>query len=283
MDKTSQFRALVLLCVLAGCAAKDDDDDGDSGDTSAGSSGTDAGTATTDPMPTGTDAATSDTEGGNGECDPRAQDCPEGLKCTAYGKMAGDEWNANKCVDEPNNGGVAGDPCEIMGADMFTGIDTCAKGYICQNPDEELKNGACVEFCKPDDSCPNTSGGMAPCLPANDGKLPICLASCNPLIQDCPGQQACYGDPSGPPFFCYGPDPKNGGTDGAKCGFTNDCLAGLHCADAATVEGCTGDATACCTPFCALDEMACTGMEMCSPFFPTPQPGYENVGICVLP
>lgn len=284
MYKTSQIRALALIgVVLAGCPGKDGEDGDADGDASASDSTASSGVdseSVTDSTPTG--GSTSDTGGGDGECDPRAQDCPEGLKCTAYAKMAGDEWNANKCVDE-TGAGVAGDPCEIVGSDMFTGIDNCAKGYICQNPDEELKNGVCIEFCKPDDSCPNTTGGKAVCLPANEGKLPICLANCNPLTQDCAGNQACYGDPSGPPFFCYGPDPKDGGGAGSKCEFTNACLAGLSCADASVVEGCPADSLGCCTPFCSLDEMNCTGMSECAPFFDVEQPGLENVGICVLP
>jgi hypothetical protein len=75
------------------------------------------------------------------------QDCPEGQKCTAYGKKAGDTWNANKCVPVAANAAGIGDPCAIEGADMFTGIDNCAKGSSAQNVDEELKNGASVEFC----------------------------------------------------------------------------------------------------------------------------------------
>lgn len=283
MYKSSHIRALALfgaLGALAGCPAKDDEDGDASATEVTASSGADSETVATDSTPTG--GSTSDTGGASGECDPRAQDCPEGLKCTAYGKMPGDEWNANKCVDETGPG-VAGDECEIVGADMFTGIDNCAKGYICQNPDAELKNGVCIEFCQPDDKCPNTTGGDAICLPANDGKLPICLANCNPLTQDCAGNQGCYGDPAGPPFFCYGPDPKDGGGEGSKCEFTNACLPGLHCADAAVVEGCPADSIGCCTPFCSLDEATCSGSQECSPFFDMEQPGLENVGICTLP
>jgi hypothetical protein len=205
-----------------------------------------------------------------------AQDCPEGLKCTAYAKVMQDTWDANKCVPETGEG-VAGDPCDVEGG-FATGIDNCAKGFICLNTDGEGKGGFCVEFCHGDEEC---SGGPGLCNIINDGALPICLATCDPLAQDCVGGQACYGDPSGPPFVCFAPDPQSGGMDGNPCAFTNDCLAGLHCTDAVVQDGC--EAEYCCTPFCALDGNDCTDPEECSAFFPAPEPGFENVGICTLP
>jgi hypothetical protein len=290
---------LALLGSLAACTA----DKGETETDGVGSSGTDSVSTTTPTSGSGTSGgtsggtssdvtgaptttdATSDgtTGGGAGECNPRTQDCPEGLKCTAYLKPPGVGWNANQCVPEPADGGVAGDPCDVMGTDVFTGMDNCAKGYICLNTDPDGKNGACVEFCTVDDTCPNTTGGSGICNVANEGVLPICLPTCDPLVQDCPAKQGCYGDPEGPPFICFGPDPKDGGQDGSKCDFTNACLPGLQCQDSATLEGCPADSAGCCTPFCPLDGMECTGMEVCTAFFAEPFPGYENVGICVLP
>src|SRR5262245_45731356 len=43
------------------------------------------------------------------ECDPFAQDCPEGEKCVAYGSTGG-ELDANKCVPITGSG-MPGDPC----------------------------------------------------------------------------------------------------------------------------------------------------------------------------
>jgi hypothetical protein len=274
MNKIGHLRALALLSLLAaGCG-----DDKQETETGTGS-GTDSDSTTGGTTPT-----TGDETGGEAQCSPSAQDCPAGSKCTSYGKLAGDAWNANKCVPEPMKGGVAGDPCSIEGADMFTGIDNCAKGYICQNVDADQKNGICTEYCTPEMTCPNTSGGDGICLfDSNEGTLPICLPLCDPLLQDCGGESACYGDPSGPPFFCYNPDPKDGGMDGSSCDFTNACLAGLTCAQADTQEGCVTTEFGCCSPFCALDEMTCTGGEECVPFFMEVQVGFENVGVCALP
>ncbi|MBA3545079.1 MAG: hypothetical protein H0T76_01205 [Nannocystis sp.] len=287
--------ALALIGSLAGCTAdKGETDTEGTANPDTSTTGTTAGTDATDPTATTTVVPTTGapttgapttgedptTGGVDVECMARLQDCPEGLKCTAYAKKADDTWDANKCVPVTGDG-VYGDPCTVEGG-LASGIDDCAKGYICQSPDEEGKNGVCLEFCQPDDSCPNTIGETF-CIPANDGFLPICSRVCDPLVQDCPGTQGCYGDPSGPPFFCYGPDPKDGGQDGTKCEFTNACLAGLYCAASATVEGCPADSLGCCTPFCPLDGDVCTGGEQCVVFYTYPPPGTENIGVCVIP
>ena len=280
MNKIGRLRALFGLGLVAALAAGCGDDKGET-ETDPGTgmaTDTDTDSASSGDVPT----TGEDPTGGEAECSPSGQDCPEGQKCTAYGKKAGDTWNANKCVPVAANAAGIGDPCAIEGADMFTGIDNCAEGSICQNVDEELKNGICTEFCTPEMTCPETSGGNGICLfDSNEGTLPICLPLCDPLLQDCGGQSACYGDPSGPPFFCYQPDAKGLGNDGDPCAFTNACLAGLSCTDGTTQEGCTEEA--CCAPFCPLDEMTCTGAEECVPFFMEEQVGFENVGICALP
>jgi hypothetical protein len=267
-----QLCAAGLFVVLTAC-----------GGTGAGTdseTGTEGGNTDTDTSTTGDGDGDGD---GEQQCDPIAQDCPDGFKCTALDTDQDDFWDANKCVDAPDDGGVAGDPCTIEGEDMFTGIDNCAEGYLCLNVDENQENGACIEFCSSDMTCPNTSGGDGVCIVQNDGVLPICLSTCDPLLQDCAGQAACYGTGE-PPFICFNPDAKGGGQDGTACGYLNACLEGLSCAAAETQENCTSMEYGCCTPFCPLDGVgACTGAEECVPFFAMEQPGFENVGICALP
>ncbi|PRQ04916.1 hypothetical protein [Enhygromyxa salina] len=275
LDNIERWRAVGLFVLLAACG-----DTRATDETGGGTTDTDTDTEAGDPSDTST---TDDSGGGMQECDPIAQDCPAGFKCTAFDKDASGLWNANQCVAEPANGGVAGDQCAIEGPDMFTGIDNCAEGYICLNVDENQENGACIEFCSADMSCPNTSGGDGVCIVVNDGALPICLATCDPLLQDCQGQAACYGTDQ-PPFICFNPDAKGGGQDGAPCDYVNACLEGLSCAAAASQEDCAVMEFGCCTPFCPLDGSAtCTGNEECVPFFEVEQPGFENVGICALP
>jgi len=301
-DRLGQLRAMGLLCLLAGCSGGGGATEGasTSADTTGGtasasetgtvgatdtSGATDGTSETGEPTPTtGVETGDETDTGGTAECNPIAQDCPEGSKCTAYGKLPGDEWNANKCVPEPAEGAAIGESCTVMGEDMFSGIDNCAKGSVCLNSDDEMKNGFCVEFCNSEMACPGTQGGDGLCIVTNDGALPICLFTCDPLLQDCLGTGACYGDPGGPPFICFTPDAMGGGMDGDPCNFTNACVAGLNCTAAPTQEGCETDQFGCCAPFCGLDEVGvCTGTEECVPFFMEPQAGYENVGICALP
>jgi len=285
--KMRLFRGALALCfgawAVSGCG---DDKDVETTDDTGGSMTTSSGTTTPDEPTTG-DATTADnTTGviGGGECDPKAQDCGEGQKCTAYGKVSGDEWNANKCVDVTGDG-VAGDPCTVEPPDKFSGIDNCAEGFICLNTDDEGKDGSCVSFCSMDDACPNNPGGKGLCLPdTNEGFLPICLPNCDPLLQDCPSGQGCYGDLSLDFFICFIPDPMPGnGAENESCAFTNACLEGLSCEAGAVLDGCMEEA--CCTPFCPLDGdgSECTAPEECIAYFPEPVAGAENVGICVLP
>lgn len=270
---------LALALPTAGCG----DDKMDDG----GSTGTNPGTesqptGTTADVPTGgTDATTG---GDGGMCSPQAQDCPAGSKCTAYAAMDTMMfWDTNKCVPEPENGGLQGEPCTVED-NMFTGIDSCAKGYICQFADDDGKNGTCVEFCDVSAECPNTDSGNGYCVEgANEGVLPICLILCDPLTQDCANEQACY-DIAGS-FVCYRPDPQPNipGQDGDNCDYLNACVAGFTCADKAVLDGCMNAGYGCCTPFCALDGTDCTAPEQCNPIYNPAPPGYENVGVCTIP
>lgn len=244
---------------------------------------TDTGTTTTGT----TDMTGTTTMGmGGGECEPTLQDCAEGEKCIAYDSPEGPDayWDANQCVPEPPNAGQKGDTCNIdMGESVFSGMDNCAEGTMCFNFDFGTgQDGICTAFCGEGDSC----GANEICLPnANDGVLPLCLNTCDPLVQDCPNMHACYGDPSLPEFFCAKPDPGNEtGMDGSPCQFTNACLAGFACMDGTLLEGCNG-ADYCCTPYCTVgDDTPCAPTEDCVPFYAMdPPPGLENVGLCVIP
>jgi hypothetical protein len=291
--------ALTCALTLAGCSGgeEDTDTDTDTSSTTAPTSTTDDttdGTATTSTTAdsettamtsssTTEDTDTDSTTGDVGFCDPKAQDCPEGFKCTATNKMAGDYWNENRCVPVMGDGGL-GDPCKVLDPnEPGGGTDDCGVGFICLNFDDEL-NGACTEFCNPDDEC---SSGKGLCDPSvNEGILPICLLTCDPLSQNCPAGQACYGDQSLPDFICFVPDPKDSpGTENAFCAYTNQCLAGFHCVDPATAVNCDPGADGCCTPFCDIteDPGPCEDGESCVAFYEDPPPQYMDVGICVIP
>ncbi|MCB9566138.1 MAG: hypothetical protein H6710_02795 [Myxococcales bacterium] len=220
-------------------------------------------------------------DGGVGQCDPLAQDCPEGQKCTAVSPMEGEPWGVNVCVDVMGDGQV-GDPCDVMNG-KYTGLDNCAEGFICLLTDDDGVGGTCVEFCNADMLCPQ-SGAM--CSVYNDGSLPICLANCDPLTQDCAVGQGCYPAAGGGTFVCFKTSVGMGeGGVGDGCNYTNQCQPGLMCAAPELVPDCAE--SGCCSPFCAVSEGngVCLQGQECLPYFEmgSAPPGYEDVGVCALP
>ncbi len=218
-------------------------------------------------------------DGGSGNaCDPRAQDCPEGDKCTASAADGGGAWNVNTCVPETGLG-VAGDACQTEG-DPLSGIDDCAAGSICLFVDSD-NVGVCVAFCSGDsEDCPRGNA----CIVGNDGVLPLCLDMCNPLVQDCAAGQGCYESPDGS-FVCFADGSGPVGLDDDPCppvDGENLCDPGLWCG-----PGSSGCATVnCCTPYCDLSAPDCIAPDECLSLYGDPRsapPGLEAVGVCALP
>lgn len=241
------------------------DDDDDDGPTDGG----DDGPGSFVMMPDG---------GGANECDPKAQDCDEGEKCTAWANDGGTFWNANRCV-EVSGTGVAGDSCMVEGNGV-SGLDDCDVGFICLNTNEE-NIGTCTGFCTGvDEDC----GSGEVCAIYNDGVLPICLQGCDPLLQDCGTGQSCIDTPN-QAFICFTDASGEAGAEGDPCPpehGENSCDPGMWCG--AGSFGC--DDVNCCTPFCDTTGDACVSPNECVSFFGTPDaapPGFETVGVCVLP
>ena len=209
------------------------------------------------------------------DCDPWVQDCPEGEKCAAV-NQGGDTWNSNKCV--PINGtGQLGDECIYDGAAL--GTDDCDLGFICYYTNDE-GIGSCTPLCggTPDD--PVCDMGFN-CSITNEGSLIKCLYQCDPILQDCAQEgTGCYW--GGGQFSCY--TTTDATMTNEPCGYINDCAQGHVCLDAETLVDC--QASACCAPYCEVDAPNCPieGTE-CSPFYDegTAPPGYENLGVCVIP
>ncbi|NJK32868.1 MAG: ribulose phosphate epimerase [Deltaproteobacteria bacterium] len=208
-------------------------------------------------------------------CDPFAQDCPEGEKCVAYAS-AGGTWDANKCVMVMGDG-QPGDPCTY--ADAVTSTDDCAANSWCWDVNAEGM-GVCTSFCTGSADAPLCEMQMTSCSIANNGSINLCLTNCDPLLQDCSDGQACFFD--GGNFVC-----ANATQDiptGEPCGFINDCAAGNVCLGAESFPSCGG--SACCGAFCDLTDPTCTLPDTeCVAFYEegTAPPGYEDVGVCVLP
>ncbi len=258
-------------------------DEASSSDTTDGGDfGSDSGTTTT----AGESDSSSSTSGGFvpetdvpsvSSCDPFAQDCNEGEKCVAYASSGG-TWDANKCV--PVNGdGQPGDPC--MYSDAATSTDDCGAESWCWDVNMEGV-GTCTSFCTGSADAP-VCGVNQSCSIANEGSINLCLTTCDPLLQDCAGDgTACFYDGTG--FVC-----ANATQDiptGEPCGFINDCIAGNICLAPESFPSCAG--ASCCGQFCDLADpgFVCepAGTE-CASFYEEGMapPGYEDVGVCVLP
>ncbi|WP_240480211.1 ribulose phosphate epimerase [Enhygromyxa salina] len=288
----------MMLCgsvslVLAGCA-KDDEPGTTNASTATNASAENNGDGDGDPGDGDGDAETGSDDGMEtnpnltfvpvdtdmpsiSECDPFAQDCPEGEKCVPYGST-GSNWDANKCVPVTGSGSP-GDPCVSGG--VVEGTDDCDATSHCWDvmDVDGQPVGVCTEFCTgtPDDPvcAPGTS-----CLIANEGSITLCIQTCDPLLQDCGAGLACFWANNG--FNCIFTTQDI--PLGEPCGFINDCVAGTGCLTAEVLPDCNG--SACCGSFCSLSDPTCPqeGTE-CADFFEAGMapPGYEDVGVCIIP
>jgi hypothetical protein len=210
-------------------------------------------------------------------CDPWAQDCPAGEKCVPYSSDGG-PWNANKCVLVMGDG-QPGDTCTWGGISEAT--DDCGADSHCwdvMDVDGQLQ-GVCTSFCDGTADDP-LCGPETACLIANDGSINLCVATCDPLIQDCGAGLGCFW--ANDNFQCI--FTAGDILSGEPCGYINDCAPGNLCATADVLPSCNG--SACCTPFCDLTSPTCVDPDTeCSAFFEegTAPPNYESVGVCIIP
>jgi hypothetical protein len=316
----STFACVALA--LSGCESKDDDDGFGGGGSSSGGGGDGTGDGGGDDGGddgaddggddgTGGDDGSDDGDGGTGdgatgddggdssggvfiqepdgggadmECDVWAQDCQDGEKCMPWANDGGNAWNATKCSPLDQNPMQPGDTCTVEGS-RVSGVDNCDVASMCWNVDPETGTGTCVAFCTGTEAAPVCEDPGTSCSITNEGVLILCLTLCDPLLQDCPEGEACY--PVLEDMLC-GPDASgpDAGVAGDPCEYINACDPGLAGINAEYVPGCAG-ATACCAPFCDVNEAECDAGagEECVPYYEEGQapPGYENVGICMLP
>ncbi len=216
------------------------------------------------------------------DCDPFFQNCPEGQKCAFWSDDGSNTWNATRCV-EVTGTGKPGDDCTLE--DNLTGIDSCIKGAMCWNPDEE-GIGTCIALCTGSAEAPVCAAGS--CTISGDGVLTVCLKGCDPLLQDC-DDPADLCIPNGDDFVCV---VDGGGAQGQAndpCEFVNVCDPGLVCLDPAPAgAGCDQAAGGCCTPFCKFPGGACPNPDQsCVQWF-DPEQLPENdpqldIGVCAVP
>lgn len=271
-----------LLTTGADGDAGDGDGDGDAGDDSMSGPGDDGGDDAGDDA--GDDGSGDGGDDGGfisppdggiiGQCDPAAQDCPRGQKCTSYVQTAGGNTvDATQCVE------VIGDDQWGESCDRMMNNDTCAAGFFCMTDvSGNTGEGRCLEYCEINQPC--EFGGE--CFAFNDGALPVCEVTCDPLAPACPDDQGCYAAFNS--FVCAIPGAPNGqGADGDPCSTIQSCNPGLVCRGG--TAGCAAE-TACCSPFCDLGEgdTGCPeASESCIQALDEPPPGLEDVGYCGIP
>ncbi|MBK6916543.1 MAG: ribulose phosphate epimerase [Deltaproteobacteria bacterium] len=217
------------------------------------------------------------------DCDVWAQDCPDGQKCMPWANDGGNSWNSLKCVEVNADAGQPGDECHVEGSGV-SGLDDCALGSMCWNTNEEGL-GTCVAFCGGTEAAPVCDDPQSSCVIANDGVLTLCLPLCDPLVQDCGPEEACY--PVNDGFACAPEESGETGGNGDPCEFLNVCDPGLFCANASAMPDCQ-DSTGCCTNFCDLNEgnTGCSGAGVeCVAWYDVGQapPGLEQLGACLIP
>ncbi|MFV8753701.1 hypothetical protein ACNOYE_24365 [Nannocystaceae bacterium ST9] len=282
--------ALATTLALLGCWDKQVAE----GQDELGDASTDTSAATSDASSLGSESAGEDSSSDEGNpfvelpdggatntCDPAAQDCPEGEKCTGYVVEQGYCCvDANKCVPVIGDKQI-GDPC-TRSADN----DDCDVGLFCMTKTSgSTGEGVCLAFCDAGtQDCGEDGLPDATCVSFNDGVLPLCQDDCDPLVQDCDGVLGCYGVGT-QGFVCSLPGYDEGlGNDGDMCFTIQSCKPGLQCTATEVLDGCS--AARCCSPFCDLGEAdPCLAPEACVAYFDagTAPPGYETVGLCVIP
>ncbi|MEM7157106.1 MAG: hypothetical protein AAF799_29910 [Myxococcota bacterium] len=212
-------------------------------------------------------------------CNTIEQNCPPGYKCMPYSSDGGSAWNDTMCVPIARDPAGPGEPCTAKGGGL-SGIDDCDGTSMCWNVDQETNMGSCIEFCTGDFKNPGCPDPCDTCQITGDGVLNICTAGCDPLVQDCPQDQACY--PTFSDSFTCVPDGSRPETMvGAPCEFINACPAGLACINGELVPGCEGS-SGCCTALCPVDGPdPCPALlpgSTCDPFWPEGVPDKTCVG-----
>ncbi len=195
MKKLALF-AVIGTFGLVGCGGSSDD----SGD---------------DDVPVFVDASPDDTPDSGtpvGDCNAVSQTgCQPGEKCGFI-------------LDDPMSGlghtGCAADGTAALGEACTNPAaagqsDTCAAGGSCYQ-------GTCHGICT---TVNDTCAGGTSCVAFNDIDFDMCLPNCDPIAQDCPGDDACYLLPSG--SVCAGVFMDS--QPGEACTAANGCTAGAGC------------------------------------------------------
>lgn len=186
------------------------------GDPPAGDAGLDADVMPPDARPDGSVVP--------GTCDPVAQDCPAGYKCSLVPAASPGDPSEPGCVEDTGNRGAM----EACTPATPTLPDDCDRGLVCRGDDPH-----CLEFCAsdPTDTCgPGTICAFDVDLDADlFVDVQFCGLLCDPLAQNCPdASTACY--PSRRGTVCASEGASNPPVgEGGYCPYANSCAEGLGC------------------------------------------------------
>ena len=289
MQRRIIYSLALVVSLVSGCDKDDSNNDGHNDDTTTSSTKTDTTTTTTDTTETTSDTTTATTpEQCDIPCQVLAQDCPEEQHCVPFicdPAVNGSAWDSTVCV--PVGGKAEGEECKNPWEGPIE--ETCGDGMMCWN-------GVCKSQCTGTVASPKCASPTQTCLLGNEGALTVCMDRCDPFSSDCSELEACIpagigSDAHG--FACIGVATDGTlPTRGEPCLYLNECAPGLYCSillgpGAVDAAGCGETAEAgCCTPYCDLDdeEFLCPGeLEKCVPVLDVPDPGFENVGWCIIP
>ncbi|MCA9689538.1 MAG: hypothetical protein R3A51_19230 [Nannocystaceae bacterium] len=266
---------------------------GAASETSSGSTETASTSGETDETETDdtcTFVCTTSGETGDIECDVFAQDCGPEQKCAAWDADGDFAWDSTTCVAVTGDG-QHGDPCTIQG--NLTGEDDCAEGVMCWNTDPDTGFGTCVELCTGSLEAPQCGPPNSFCVVANM-VLNLCLPFCDPLVQDCQGNnETCLPQPNGDGFSCVLDSSGGQAPSGTPCEFANACNPGNICLNLEFFPhpDCEGSG-GCCGPYCDISDPGANAncqevldTAECVPWYQegtAPEP-YADVGICIQP
>lgn len=218
-------------------------------------------------------------------CDVWKDDCPAGWKCAPYSSDGDDILDSHKCVPIDRDPGQFGDEC--LSRPVGEGGDTCGWHLMCWSLGETGK-GMCVPLCIGSPEQPTCADPALTCIIPKSGIPALCFPECDPIEQDCVGDDRCLPQP--PDYLRFGCFLDVQFSDGlfAPCEFLNQCAPGLVCVEPQRALECDAMAAGCCLPFCDTDlPNTCPGVDQeCVPWYDDPAdaaPFNVDVGLCQLP
>lgn len=203
-------------------------------------------------------------------CDPWAQDCPVGEKCS-WERVA--DVAQTRCVPVEADAKLPGEVCSVFG-DPDSGYDDCVLGAICTHLDAR-NQGMCMALCGGSPGRPICEDELATCEVCPDCPS-LCVPLCDPLAQDCEPGFACT--PSSGSFACQPSEQLGTGTLGDPCEYGFQCQPGFACVAAPKIPNCAG--AGCCTPFCSASAPDCPNDLVCVPWFDTNDSPLPDLGAC---